>query len=1164
MKRVVSHQLEPDTIKHPRLSMKRSTPDTPDVPEPDVLNRKRQRLDLSALQRKRIPLHTLIAAAKDGTTIVALAVPTKQGQYIKFGISDDGMASRKNTTSEQDFTESYDMVVRTQKPVTLSNGMVDPAKLSDNVVIVKAPPKQEPSKEEEEELPSKEEEELSDYEDSENDEPLKEETPNPPQLTLDVEDVPKPDQMEIESVPQEQANIKENIEKAIVEQSDVGSTLVVYDKPNEALTELGVLRDYSKLLVTEMRKEVDIDKRKIQVQELRSVLQTISAMETQDSMPTRVTKVEIEDALQNDLEKEEIKEVVVKKQQQLAIAKESPENKLSKGQVASVEPTEIVSGAHLDIEMEDQVDQTEADAADPAKQDAKDVNDIPPIVDIDVEMSDVNQKTDRTTLGSDRHVDVLEQHRSQVSSIAASANAIETVVSGMEVISPAEVRREQKEFRKQQQAERISARKDAAAQQKAFNAQQKAEAAQMKIENQMDVSDTVPTDEEVNAKLKREMQTLFEASQAPRLKAEEKARAEFHALNEAGVLIPGVMGIMTDLQSRGLIEDTEDPAMIRKVVASLRKNNKVMDVRTAAPPTEEDLIQSTIKQGQLGIPGVMGSSGVGSPIFVPSTARDDLQSLMSGVITITENESLQLKAEMTPLWNEFKLGRLAAGVREMERMPSRLITDPKSSIKNASKIREDELQQNITFGNFISWLLHDRLDNTKMSTWRGMLLYSAALGYNDLTQSQINWIITGNENGDLDSNTDFYRLSEEEGDPLDQQLEIKGRMIKMSMVKSLSAQLDGNPKPSTPYPSKNTSPSAAPIDDSIHPDNSTGPQRANRSTFKGLPVSISNIPDPRFSKRGHENVANVRIATIKNPEFDPTKSPDDPDYQPEFTTTPIDDLGAGSKEIGAHIEAAVSDRLLRSMPSKLYAPIHAQACDRYLGSINYQRLSMTLEKYMKSYSQHPWGPQDFQQMFEWNSYTMALYGTMLYAFVTDIKMQRITPFFDMSTPIAVGDEYMELNELISELARYQQASEDRAGRVGDDGSGKRPVEEHIDQYLKEQSDRDNMLLQESNVVAISVPTTPFPTQQAQPTPPPPPTTTPVQSDNPFSPSALASATPPVQSTNPFAASSFMRSAPLLSTNTTIQSGIDTGITRNPTGIQGDDFDRRNQMFRMLG
>jgi len=494
----------------------------------------------------------------------------------------------------------------------------------------------------------------------------------------------------------------------------------------------------------------------------------------------------------------------------------------------------------------------------------------------------------------------------------------------------------------------------------------------------------------------------------------------------------------------------------------------------------------------------------------------------------------------------------------------------KPTVQQASQIRADETQQDETFGNFMFWLLHTRLDNTRMQTWRGMLLYSAALGYNSLSQTQVNWIITGHENGDLDSNTNFTSLESELGDPLDLPLDISGHVLTPEMVRSLAIQVSGNPEPRSEYPAGSSSPSAAPIDNSIHPDGSTGPERANRMSFRGLPSSISNIPDPRFSQRGGESIANVRIATVRNDKFDPSKKPDDPGYEPEFTTIEVDDIGAGSKDIGAHIEASLADRLLRSMPTRLYAPIHAQACDRYLGSINFQRLSMPIEKYMKSYSKHPWGPTDFQKMYDWNTYTMALYGQMLYAFVTDIQMQRSSPVFDMSTPSAVGDEYMELNELLDELARYQRVSDDRAGRVGDDGSATRPVEDHIENYLNEQSERDSQLLKESNVTAISLPTTRFPTSKppiSRPNnepPPEAPTPTPQQQQPP-------PVTAPVLIPPPIEQTVDTRQPIISSTDNGVRrAGLYSALHPRPTESSSVPFEssstelaKRSQMFSMF-
>ena len=290
-------------------------------------------------------------------------------------------------------------------------------------------------------------------------------------------------------------------------------------------------------------------------------------------------------------------------------------------------------------------------------------------------------------------------------------------------------------------------------------------------------------------------------------------------------------------------------------------------------------------------------------------------------------------------------------------------------------------------------------------------------------------------------------------------------------MQHLHAQVIGNPLPQEEYPSRNTSPSAAPVDTSIHPDGSDSDDRKNSRTFPGLPNSVVNIPDPRFSKRGGKDVPNVRVVTRRNPHYDAVVQkalkPGDKNIEPEFITEEVPDVGAGSKDIGAIIAAAQSDRLISSLPSKLYAPIHAQACDRYLGAKNYQRLSLSLERYMKSYSQHPWGPTDFQDMFNWNTYVMALYGQMLYAFVTDIEMQRTTPVFDLGTSEAVGMEYMELNELIAELSSFQQKSEDRGQRVDDANPSRNSIEDHLKNFYDSRDAADKSKMADANAVVIS-------------------------------------------------------------------------------------------------
>ena len=1117
-KRTEAPPVEPDAPTQP--TSKRRVDDIA-IEEPPV----DRRLNLSVLKRKYVPGGTLLASRKK--LITAMAVPSKAKKFIQFDISTDGVAAKVGSITEQEFMAANQIVDRMNVRASLATDKtITPARLSSNTNSVKMIKDKEPE-EPEEKVEEKVEEETKDE--------TKEE-----EITLDTSEVEDAiDQHEATSA--DKMAIDDDIEDDIVDDSPGDSIVPVetkginYDDP---LTQVSILTDYTTQLRKEMRTEPDLDRRKRQLDELLTLVKQIKDIEAQDSRSVTIERIEVEESVALDNENKQVKKNTIKQQQKLKDAVDAPENKLAEGTIAQVEPMDVSSGMHADVDMEDQVDPVHVNAADEEVMDEKDIIDVPAPIDTDTNMEDVNTGSS-VTLGADRYVDVVEQHRSQVSSIGASANAMEAVLAPMEVVSKAEIREENKHI--------IQEAKD-----------------REREESRMDVSRT-PEEEEAHI-LKTQEDFLRPKDATPE---EIKEREKQLAIGEVGEGVPSFENVMGLLKTRGMVDDIEDIKARKKVLAMMRAGNKVIDVQTTAAPTAQDLMQTTVLEGTSAFPTVLGGSGVGTPVFVPGVARDDLHTLMNGVVTITSRESTELKAELTPLWNEFKMGRMAAGVREMERMPTRIITAPKSSVKQASKIRADETQQDETFGNFMFWLIHTRLDNTKMATWRGMLLYSAALGYNSLTQTQVNWIITGHKNGDLDSNTDFTSLESELTDPLDLPLEVSGHVLHPNMVNSLAAQVSGNPEPQETYPAKNTSPSAAPIDNSIHPDGSTGPDRANRMSFRGMPSSISNIPDPRFSMRGGESVANVRIATIRNDKFDPSKSEGDEGYEPEFTTIQLDDIGAGSKDIGAHIDASVADRLLRSMPSRLYAPIHAQACDRYLGSINFQRLSMPIEKYMKSYSKHPWGPTDFQQMYDWNTYTMALYGQMLYAFVTDINMQRSSPVFDMSTPTAVGDEYMELNELLDELSRYQKVSEDRAGRVGDDGSSKRPVEDHIDKYLAEQSERDSQLLQQSNVTAISIPTTQFPSSDTtvdtpvdtpDDTPAPPPQTIPDIAPEPQGPVIPPAKTPTVDTRQPIISST---------DNGVRRSGVYSGfqqagsISNVPQASSSVEMDQRSKMYSMF-
>lgn len=476
-----------------------------------------------------------------------------------------------------------------------------------------------------------------------------------------------------------------------------------------------------------------------------------------------------------------------------------------------------------------------------------------------------------------------------------------------------------------------------------------------------------------------------------------------------------------------------------------------------------------------------GQSPFGAPIFAPDKSRSDLHSLQSRVVgTITATEQKALREELRPLWNEFRTVRTTAGVQEMEAMPTAVITNPRSSIKAASKPREDVDQRTEGFGNFMFWLLHHKWALQEPATWSRFFLYSAALGYNDLTIAQINWLITGNANGDLTDQVDF-KTAFEQGEA-GKEIELApGVFIQDGTIRSLVAQAEPVLEPQNLFPGRNTSPSAAPVDNSRHPDGSTAAERQTRQTFSGIPSRVTNIPDPRFSQRGGINIPNVRVRTIRNPNFRPPargetpKKPGEPGFEPEFITEEVPDIGAGSKDIQAMIEQTEADQLISQQHFNLYAPIHPQACDRYLGARNYQRLSQDLEFYLSNYAQQGFAVDDVQGMYSWNQFTMAVYGGMLYAFVTDIAMQRSTPVFDPATPDMVGQEFMELNELIGELKRYQQHADDRADRVMDSMADRKPLEKHLDNFFKDERELDRQRLADANAVIVALPDQPIPT-----------------------------------------------------------------------------------------
>lgn len=716
----------------------------------------------------------------------------------------------------------------------------------------------------------------------------------------------------------------------------------------------------------------------------------------------------------------------------------SPQNLLSGGILAAPETINAAAGGQLNMEIAATVDPTAAKASENKVASGINREDIGYLPDVDRTNRTSNEEPTHSTLGSEAHTDVMDLAGNHTTSTSTSANAMELVLEEVLPVEPMKV----------------------------------VKGTRGVFDEAIDVD---------NPKTGRNK--------------EETALDKRNAIQAIGSDVPGFSELANRLRGQ-LISDTEgmfipEEAKSRKILlAQLRKANKVTDVRVMAPPGTREIFDEVVGSESTGMasPDVVGTSGFGgAKVFVPGNLLTDLHGRQQGVLSLTPAEMKKIRDDTLPFWNEFRMGRTYAGVYEAERMPTGLLTNDKSNIKAGQMIREGVSQEEDTFGNFMRWLIHDKLDTSRPRTWRFILSTAAALGHNDLSQERINWLLTGNPEGSMTSTTHFKLLDDENFDPLDQIPETEGFSMTPHDAANLHAIVIGNPEPQVQYPSRNQHPSAA-TDNSIHPDGSSGPDRANRSTFTGVPSSVMNIPDPRYSKRGGKDVHNIKIATVRNPKYDPALKPEDPKYELPFISKELPDIGAGSKEVQAMIEAAESDRLLRSIPSKLYAPIHAQACDRYLGHLNYQRLGLPIEKYMKSYSQHPWGPEDVGQMYDWNVYTMALYGQMLYAFVTDIQMQRTTPVFDMTTPGAVGDEYMEINELITELTKYQQKADDRGARVEDAGAGARPLEDHLNSFFENESDLNKQNLFNGNATIIVDPVTPFP---PAPTPGPAPGPTPI-------------------------------------------------------------------------
>ena len=546
-----------------------------------------------------------------------------------------------------------------------------------------------------------------------------------------------------------------------------------------------------------------------------------------------------------------------------------------------------------------------------------------------------------------------------------------------------------------------------------------------------------------NLQMRREIRSLKkenddQQSNIDRIKIEDDAKKEKEIiakqeLEDSG----GHIGAMADIVSG----DTEDDMEIDLEEQFSRVDIMIKAHEIDLNSVKENLQASTVKVEDIASDGTDGEAR--SDTFSPSDDRKALSSAQQhDSLKLSPEQTVEVKKELSIYYSSYQLARVNNGVAEAQTLGTNLFTSDNSTRKLAGKVRGDISTLEEDFGGFMKYLLHDVKDLGD-SKWTLFLEASAALGFNNLTEAQMNYLITLNVNGDLGEDVNFMDITIED----ESRVEIReGLFLNQRTIDSLNRQIASANQAQGRYPSQEQAPTSPPQDNSTFPNGSTGEQRRNAS-IPGSTTSVLNIPDPRTSERGGENISNTRQVTIKNRNYDPKLKPGDPKYEPPFVQMDVPDVAAGSKDIQAEVEASEADRLLNSQPQSLYPSIHPQACDRYLGSRNYKRLGVPSDEYMAKYSEHGWEVDDYEEMYAWNLFTMKSYGNMLYAFVTDIRMQRTTPVFDPNVQKGILLEFKELNELIKELTRYQQKADDRADRIAGGGIGARPLEKALDQFF---------------------------------------------------------------------------------------------------------------------
>lgn len=378
-------------------------------------------------------------------------------------------------------------------------------------------------------------------------------------------------------------------------------------------------------------------------------------------------------------------------------------------------------------------------------------------------------------------------------------------------------------------------------------------------------------------------------------------------------------------------------------------------------------------------------------------------------------------------------------MRQNEAMNRIVRMSERGTYQQRVRVRGDVAQEEEQDGMFMFWLLRYFATNlvVPLTTHSLALMFSAVAPMATWTTNRIWWAIAG---GVDPANLNFEGVDIEDGQYDD------AAVIRRAVQQA-------GPQPVVEFP-----PRDAPLNlpnTYVGGDGLTDFQRSIDRAGQGRPSAEFNLPDPRYSERGGQLVPNTFERQIKNPKYDPRLKPGDKGYQPPFITQTNPDVGLGAKDNVREQEKREADRLLQNLPVKLYAPIHAQAVDRYLGRINYGRLGVDLPDYIRTYTDLQLNANDTTSLFRWNVMTMIAYGPMLYAFVNDESMQRNLPAYALEDRRGVEREFMELYELLKELQEYYKAAPSRADRVADtagaSSQGQPTLTQQLEQYERQRS-----------------------------------------------------------------------------------------------------------------